>query len=115
MKSKSKRTNQQPTGKRVEKRPPAWMYKIPAGVREFLGFAPLIAIAYVLSSYFNEWFPDIFRGASGNGRIFNYKPEGDYRLEPILDPVTGKLTAYRQILLKKPETDTGDAKDGGAS
>ncbi len=56
MKSKSKRTNQQPTGKRVEKRPPAWMYKIPAGVREFLGFAPLIAIAYVLSSYFNEWY-----------------------------------------------------------
>ena len=93
--TEERQARQQPTGKRVLKQAPSWMYKIPAGVREFIGVIPFFGIAYLFADYFQTFLPNYHEGPGRE--TYGGPPSGGFHLEPIRDSVSGKVVAYRHV------------------
>jgi hypothetical protein len=102
-------SKQQPTGQRIVRKPPAWMYKIPAGVREFIVMGPLFAFAVWLADIDAMGYivPDYHKGPGRE--IYTGPPPGAFHLEPIYDPKRGKLVAYRHVSDAAPSPMTDKA------
>lgn len=88
---------QQPTGTRVIKKHPDWMYKIPAGVREFAVVVPVLLVGGYLAYHYGDRVTPGYHDGDGR-KLFERAPAaGTYRLEEIHDPSTGKVVAYRCV------------------
>lgn len=78
-----------------------YMTKIPTGVREFVIMGPLCLGCCLLLYFLDSILPEsITRHMKGGEQV---KDIMTYRLEPVYDADTGKLKAYRKVLVTPSE------------